>query len=378
MERIFNDYIDTVLRGNFAKIYGLMVESIGNTGDSTLLAELYKQVNNSGQSLALPLADNLEIVRSFIRIGVLKDRGQREYNTAVLASIVASMAEEADRSPALISVIIRLFSSGQYGIVSTAVCGSSPQCNKCRLTKYCQFFNSPPSDPVESGLSLLKRLELGALSSISDTELLSLLIGGSKPKIQSIEAAENLVSRYSSLRSLANASLSELKNLRSIGESAAVRIYAVILLYRRFIDEESLDKVFIRESQDLFDLFKVELRDQKQENFYIVMLDSMNKIIKQEKIALGGLASVQVISREVFTPAIKESAVAVVLVHNHPSGNPQPSQDDIRLTRDLCKAGELLGVDVVDHIIIGDNRYVSFVDANIPPFKRVKRANEKK
>ena len=371
MDRIHNEYIDTVLKGNFARIYGLMTESIEKSGDSIQLARLYQQINNSGQSLALPLAENQEIVRTFIRFGVLQDWSDLEYNKAVLSCIVEAIAKNADRSPALISVIIRLFSSGQYGIVPTPICGSSPQCKKCCLTKFCKFFNSPPEDPLQAGLSVEKKLKIGALGSISNTELLALLIGGSKPSAKSIEAAENITSRYKTLRSLSNVSLSELQSLRNIGNSASLRVFSSLILYKRFVEEENLDKIIIKESEDLFELFRVELRDQKQENFYIVMLDSMNGIIKQEKIALGGLTSVQVISSEVFRPALKESAVSVVLIHNHPSGNPEPSDDDIRLTRELCRAGELLGIEVVDHIIIGDNCYTSFVDAKIPPFKCV-------
>lgn len=377
MNIIHNDYIDNVFNGNYAKIYGLMIESIENAGNCSQLASLYQQINNSGQSLALPLAENQEIVRTFIRIGVLKERSQSEYNKTVLDYIVNSFAKEADRSPALVSVIIRLFSSGQYGIVPTPVCGSSPKCSKCKLTKFCQFFNSPPLDPAKAGLSIAKRFELGAENSVTNIELISVLVGGNKPSSSSKHVAENVMSRYSTLRSLSNVSLSELKNMRNVSDSAAFKIYSALILFKRFVEEENLDKIIIKESKDLFDLFKVELRDQKQESFFIVMLDSMNGIIRQKKIAHGGLSSVQVISSEVFRPALIESAVSVVLVHNHPSGNPKPSDDDIRLTKDLAKAGELLGIEVVDHIIIGDNRYISFVDNNIVPFKRSKGINRK-
>ena len=376
MKRIHNEYIDTVLKGNFARIYGLMIESIEKSGDSIQLARLYQQINNSGQSLALPLAENQEIVRTFIRLGVLQNWNDLEYNKEILNSIVEEIAHDADRSPALISVIIRLFASGQYGIISTPICGSSPQCQKCRLTKFCKFFNSPPADPLQAGLSIEKKLKIGAVNAITNTELLTLLIGGNKPSAKSREAAENITSRYKTLRSLSNVSLSELQSLRNIGDSAALRVFSSLILYKRFVDEENLDKIIIKESEDLFDIFRVELRDQKQENFYIVMLDSMNGIIKQEKIALGGLSSVQVISSEVFRPALRESAVSVALVHNHPSGNPEPSNDDIRLTRELYRAGELLGIEVVDHIIIGDNCYTSFVDKKISPFKCL-RGNKK-
>ncbi len=377
MNIIHNDYINSVFNGNYAKIYGFMIESIENTGNRSQLASLYQQINNSGQSLALPLANNQEIVRTFIRIGVLKKKSQDEYNRTVLNHLVNSFAKEADKSPALVSVIIRLFSSGQYGIVPTPVCGSSPKCSKCRMTKFCQFFNSPPSDPAKAGLSIAKRIKFGAENSVTLVELLSVLIGGHKPSYSSKITAENIVSRYSTLRSLSNASLSELKDMRNVGESAALKIYSALILFKRFVEEKSLDKIFIKESKDLFDLFKVELRDQKQESFYIVMLDSMNGIIRQKKIAHGGLSSVQVVSCEVFRPALVESAASVVLVHNHPSGNPKPSDEDIRLTKDLVKAGDLLGVEVVDHIIIGDNTYISFVDNNIVPFKRSKGINIK-
>ncbi len=373
MDRIHKDYINTVFKGNFARVYGLMIESIEHTGDNQQLSVLYQQINNSGHSTALPVALNREIVRTFIRIGILHEYSDPDFNTTTLDTLINLIAQDTDRSPAMISVVFRLFACGQYGIISNPVCGSSPQCSKCKLTKYCNFFNSPPVDQHQENISATKRLEQGAESSLSNIELLTILIGGNRPTISSRKAAENIYSRFKNLRSLAETSLAELNSLQNVGSAAALRIYSALVLYKRFVEESNLDKIIIKQSSDIFELFNLELRDQKQECFYIVMLNSMNGVIKQQKIALGGMTSVQVISSEVFRPVLKESAVAVVLVHNHPSGNPKPSADDIALTRDLCNAGTLLGVEVVDHIIIGDNRYVSFVDDNIPPFKRSKR-----
>ncbi len=376
MDKLHNDSINSIFKGNFARVYGLMIESIEHTGENQQLATLYQQINNSGHSLALPVALNREIVRTFIRIGVLHEYSDPDYNTKILDYLINAIAQDTDRSPALISVVFRLFACGQYGIISNPVCGSSPQCSKCKLTKYCRFFNSPPADPYQENKSATKKMEQGADTSLSNIELLTILIGGNRPTASSRKAAENICSRFKTLRSLADTSLTELNSLQNVGASAALRIYSALVLYKRFVEESNLDKIVIRQSQDIFELFNIELRDQKQESFYIVMLNSMNGVIKQQKIALGGMTSVQVISREVFRPALKESAVAVVLVHNHPSGNPKPSKDDISLISDLCKAGRLLGVEVVDHIIIGDNRYVSFVDDNISPFKRSKRGIE--
>ena len=359
--------------GNYAKIYGLIIKSVEKTADSALLAELYKSVNNSGQSSALPLDDNVEVVRMFTRLGIILATDNSVIAKEKITDTIACISQEADRSEAIVSVLIRLFAAGQYGIVSRPVCGSSPQCSKCQLTKFCNFYNSPPIESSDSKIPLYKRLKLNSYNKISDSELLALILGGERPAGQHIKIAENFISRFGSLRNMANSNISEFESLRNVSKSSAAKIFSAVLLYQRIAREDNLKKHIIKESSDLFNLFNLKLRDEKQEHFYIVILDNMNGIISQEQIALGGLSSVHVEAREVFAPALKKSAAAVAFIHNHPSGNPKASRDDILLTHRLVQAGEILGIRVVDHIIIGDNKYTSFLNDCLGPFRKNKK-----
>jgi DNA repair protein RadC len=115
-------------------------------------------------------------------------------------------------------------------------------------------------------------------------------------------------------------------------------------------------------SQDVFNAYSVRWRDTKQETFSVILLDSKNRCLREETVALGSLNQSIVHPREVFRPAIREAAASVIFVHNHPSGDPSPSEEDTRLTQRLVEAGRLLGIGVLDHIIVGEGRYFSFFD----------------
>ena len=112
--------------------------------------------------------------------------------------------------------------------------------------------------------------------------------------------------------------------------------------------------------KDIFEAFHLRLRDEKREHFFVVTLDARHRVIGEHLVSVGSLSSSIVHPREVFRPAIREAAGAVVLVHNHPSGDPRPSEEDVAVTRRLANASELIGIRVLDHVVIGDGRYASF------------------
>jgi len=208
-----------------------------------------------------------------------------------------------------------------------------------------------------------KLLKLGG-EAMSNTELLAILLRvGSKGK-NAIELARELIDEYGTFRNIGSKSLSELKRT-GIGQAKVAHIKAAIEIGKRFLNEKGLSKIKIKTSKDIVDYFIPQLRDLKKEVFKAVLLNGKNKIIKDVTISEGTLTQSLVSPRELIKEAVTESATALVLIHNHPSGEPEPSPDDIEITNRLISACELVGIKILDHIIIGDNNYFSFLNEGI-------------
>lgn len=165
-----------------------------------------------------------------------------------------------------------------------------------------------------------------------------------------------------SLRRLVHTSLTELCAIKGVGPVKAAQIQAVLELAKRFGEEEFIPGMPFRGSADVYAHFRERLGSEAYEQFYAVLLDNKHRKMRDVRISQGSLTSSVVHPREVYIPVIRESAAAVIFVHNHPSGDPTPSQEDLVLTRRLREVGELVGIRVLDHVIIGKGRYVSFVD----------------
>jgi DNA repair protein RadC len=212
-----------------------------------------------------------------------------------------------------------------------------------------------------------KMQKMGA-ASLSDAELLGLVIrsGDSGSGQSAIDLGRELIKHFSgNLRELASADLSELCAIKGVGLAKASSVKAAFTLASRLKDRklERFDR--FTSPQQVFDYFNHEFRDSRKEYFLALLLDGKNRIIKRVQISEGSLNQSIVHPREVFSPAVKESAAAVILVHNHPTGDPAPSSEDIAITRRLKEAGEIMGIKVLDHIIIGDGEYLSFVERGL-------------
>ena len=157
----------------------------------------------------------------------------------------------------------------------------------------------------------------------------------------------------------------ELTGVDGVGPAIAARLSAALELGRRLAREGPLERQRITGPRDVFELCAPRLRDLSQEEFHVLLLNTQHAVVREVVITRGTLDTSVVHAREVFRPAIAESAAAVVLVHNHPSGDPMPSPEDRAVTRQLAAAGELIGIPVIDHIVIGDARYVSFVESGL-------------
>ena len=180
-----------------------------------------------------------------------------------------------------------------------------------------------------------------------------------------IDIAQELLTKYGDFRKLSSASIGELCKTEGIGPARAAQIKASLAIAKRFSATSIKPGQQFKCSNDIYNHFHEQLRGKKQETFLVVLLDNKNRVIKEVIISAGSLTSSIVHPREVFNPAIKESAASVIFVHNHPSGDPEPSKEDIQITNRLVEAGNIVGIKILDHIIIGNECFVSLKDRGI-------------
>jgi DNA repair protein RadC len=198
------------------------------------------------------------------------------------------------------------------------------------------------------------------LPAFHDYEIIELLLSLGTPRRDCKEPAKEAIKRFRTLRGVLEASAEELQQIAGIGASSAFTIKLVQEVAREFLKARILERPFYRSSQEVFDYLYHSMRDLKKETFKVIYLNSQNQIIDTVDLAEGTVNDSSVSPREVVEGAIKSHSTALIFVHNHPSGDPEPSQSDKSLTRELAYAGKIMRLRVLDHIVIGDNRYFSF------------------
>jgi len=210
-----------------------------------------------------------------------------------------------------------------------------------------------------------ERLEKYGADALATAELLAILIRTGTPQESAVGLAERLLSEFGSLRAVAMASVSELSGVRGIGRVKAIQIAAAVELGRRLAAFSEEDRPRIRGPADVARLLMPELRDAPQEEFRVLLLNTQNEVLRTHTITVGLLNESPVHPRELFRAAVRNNAHAVIAVHNHPSGDPTPSKQDIAVTRRLRQAGELMGIELLDHIVLGDGRWVSLKERDL-------------
>jgi len=208
----------------------------------------------------------------------------------------------------------------------------------------------------------LKQLGTEALS---NSELLAVLLRTGSKSESALQLAARLLSRSGGLRALPDLSLEEMEEIRGLGPAKAVMIKAALELGRRLAATPRGEPDSMTNPGQVARLFMEELRYRKKEHFKVLLLNTKNHIISREEISIGSLNVSIVHPREIFNAPLRKSAASVILVHNHPSGDPSPSQEDLEVTRRLVEAGHILGIAVRDHIIIGDGCYFSFKEKGL-------------
>jgi len=205
-----------------------------------------------------------------------------------------------------------------------------------------------------------ERLQKFGAEALSAQEILALILGRGIAGESVMVTAQRLLSQFGSLKGIASASVEELSQVKGIGIAKASQIKAAFELANRLEGySEAGAKPVVKTPDDVVGLVRGRLKGKKKEHFLALLLDTRNQLIKVAEISVGSLDSSLVHPREVFKEAIAATAASVVFAHNHPSGDPTASEDDIRLTKRLAEAGEIVGIDVLDHIILGDKNFLS-------------------
>ncbi len=207
-----------------------------------------------------------------------------------------------------------------------------------------------------------EKCERYGAGALSDAELLAVIIRTGTKKQRAIDLAVNILNystAYPGLKGLNYLSMKELTRIKGIGRVKAIELLCLTELTRRMAKEATRDSLRLTAPQSVADYYMQDMRHRTAEQVLLVMLDSKNRILKDLVISEGTVNTSIMPVREVFVYAVKYEAVNIILLHNHPSGDPTPSSEDIRVTKKIAEAGKLIGISLMDHIIIGDNRYIS-------------------
>jgi DNA repair protein RadC len=223
------------------------------------------------------------------------------------------------------------------------------------------------------------RERLGSLGprALSPRELLAILIetgtpaAGGRPARSALDLAGDLLQHFSggegggALRRIMTSSLAEICAVGGVGPAKATKVLAALELGRRAVEEQRPERERLRCAADVYQRMRLRMRDLRHEEFHVLLLSTQNEVLRDLQVTRGTLDASLVHPREVFRPAIAEAAASVILVHNHPSGDPTPSAEDRAVTRQLRSAGQTIGIEVLDHVVMGEGRYVSFAEGGM-------------
>ncbi|MBC2580620.1 DNA repair protein RadC [Clostridium sp. DJ247] len=200
---------------------------------------------------------------------------------------------------------------------------------------------------------------------LSNAELLAIILGSGSKKENVLDLSNRIIKEKGGLRGLINSNIEDFMTLHGIGRAKAAQLIALSELSKRFRSYRDGSEYKISNPKDAAELVMEEMRSLKQERLKVIMLNTKNIVVHIKDVSVGSLNSSIVHPREVFCDAIRKSSASIIICHNHPSGDPSPSNEDINITHRLKECGKLLGIDLLDHVIIGDGKYISLKEKGI-------------
>lgn len=201
--------------------------------------------------------------------------------------------------------------------------------------------------------------------SLSNSELLAILLRTGNVSESAVNLATRLISQFGGLDGLARASLSELARLKGIGLAKAAQVQAALELGKRLLTAHPEERYTVRAPKDVFNLLKAEMGLLEQEHLRVLLLNTRNQVMAAPEVYRGSVNTAVIRAAEVFREAIRENCPSIIVVHNHPSGDPTPSPEDVRVTKQLVEAGKLLDIEVLDHVVIAQQGFVSLKEKGL-------------
>ncbi len=322
-------------------------------------------VHDGAAVAAETFSEDRDVRRFFRRLGVIprRQRAAAASRTVldVIEAVSHSTAVDADRARTVLSAYCR--SDGELA----SVCSAKPKCDRCPLAPDCAFPSKKPTikDLPEGERPRERLLKLGE-EQLTDAELLAIILGGGMENVSAVELARKLLAQFGTFRKIASRSPAELRAIRGIGDAKSAAIKAAMEIARRFASEPGPERggAFLN-PKTVFERYRMRFGSDKREIFIALLLDAKNRLIRDVVVSQGSLTQSIVHPREAFEPAIRNSAASVLFIHNHPSGDPTPSREDIEITKRLKQTGELVGIRVLDHVVIGEAGYASLADQGL-------------
>ncbi|MBE0414982.1 MAG: DNA repair protein RadC [Dehalococcoidia bacterium] len=210
-----------------------------------------------------------------------------------------------------------------------------------------------------------ERLRESGSGSLSNSELLAIILRTGSASENVLSLAARVLTRFGGLPGLARASFGELCTERDVGEAKAAQLKAALELGRRLVSTQPEERAVVRSPQDLANILMAEISLLDQEHLRVVLLNTKNQVISISEVYKGSVNTSLIRTSEVFREAVRENCPAIIVVHNHPSGDPTPSLEDIQVTERIVEAGKMLDIEVLDHLIIGEQRFVSLKERGI-------------
>ena len=314
----------------------------------------------AAEPTAVP-GDAPELVRFWQRVGAIPKTASRARCAEVARTLSEGLGAATGDAAARVRATLAGFCAEDAG-----PCRRVPLCGECPVRDRCSYPGRRLTIPdLPPSARPRERLLAAGADQLSDVELLAIIIGGGSSKATALELAGRLLQEFGTFRRLAGCTAAELMRVHGIGQAKAAQIRAALAIAHRYAGESLPTGQAIGSSEQLFRYMREKMFGLDKEHFCVVLLDTKNQVIREETISVGSLSESVVHPREVFKPAVRESASAVIFVHNHPSGNPEPSAQDRRLTERLSEAGRLMGIRVLDHMIIGRDTYFSFAEQGL-------------